>query len=228
MNTMAYILDPSGNKMINVIDKYALYSLREGVDTANLTMNTHLDKYDQSNLNDAIDFLLNSVDDELEKRLLQSSFDGYSFAPYWFRLVHLVYIQIRLGQIPMDSNEFVAATQAAKLQAEDQPAAISPPRPTGPCPLCTPQSSAAVVTTRSQDHVYLPSMNRSTDQVRHAEYEATAMDAHAVVIHGHRFHHSTVMTALDTHAQVSHAATVNAIAAHDGHVNAGNSQYNDI
>ena len=38
-----------------------------------------------------------------------------------------------------------------------------------------------------------------------AEYEATAMDAHAVVIHGHRFHHSTVMTALDTHAQVSHS-----------------------
>ena len=75
---------------------------------------------------------------------------------------------------------------------------------------------------------YLPSMNRSTDQVRHAEYEATAMDAYAVIIHGHRFHHSTVMTALDTHAQVSHAAVVDAIAAHDGHVNAGNIHYNDI
>ena len=73
-----------------------------------------------------------------------------------------------------------------------------------------------------------PAMNRSTDQVRHAEYKVTAMDAHAVVIHGHRFHHSTVMTALDTHAQVSHAAAVDAIAALDGHVNAGNIQYNDI
>ena len=83
-------------------------------------------------------------------------------------------------------------------------------------------------TTRNQDHVCLPSMNRPTDQVRHAEHEATAMDAHAVVIHGHRFHHSTVMTALDAHSQVSHAAAVDAIAAHDGHVNAGNINYNDI
>ena len=90
MDTIVYIPDPSGNKMINIIDKYALYSLRKGVDTANLVMDTHFDKYNKSNSNDAVDFLLNSVDDELEKRLSQTSFDEYSFAAYWFRLVHLV------------------------------------------------------------------------------------------------------------------------------------------
>ena len=90
MDTIAYIPDPSKTKMINVIDKYALYSLREGVETANETMKVSFDKYDKANSNDAIDFLLNSIDDELEKRLSQSSFDEYSFAAYWFRLVHLV------------------------------------------------------------------------------------------------------------------------------------------
>ena len=46
MDTIAYIPDPTGNKMINMIDKYALYSLPEGAETANKTMNTSFDKYD--------------------------------------------------------------------------------------------------------------------------------------------------------------------------------------
>ena len=70
-------------------------------------------------------------------------------------------------------------------------------------------------------------MNRPTDQVRHAEYMATAMDALAVEIQGHRFHHSAVIAALDAHADVAHWAAVNEIANHDGHGNAGNVNFND-
>ena len=62
---------------------------------------------------------------------------------------------------------------------------------------------------------------------RHAEYMATAMDSFAVEIQGHRFHHATVTAALDQHANLAHGVVVNAIAAHDGHSNAGNVNFND-
>ena len=71
--------------------------------------------------------------------------------------------------------------------------------------------------TRAQDNIYLPSMSRPTDQVRHAEYMADAMDSIPVQIGNHRFHHERVVDALDRHAERSHQYATDAIAEHDGH-----------
>ena len=71
--------------------------------------------------------------------------------------------------------------------------------------------------TRDHDHVYVPAMSRPTDQIRHAEYMADAMDAVPVTINGNRFHHSEIIQALDEHAARAHEFAANAIAEHDGH-----------
>jgi hypothetical protein len=72
-------------------------------------------------------------------------------------------------------------------------------------------------TTRNNDHIYLASMSRPTDQVRHAECVADAVDSIPVIIDGHRFHHEKIIQALDVHAERAHEFATNAIAEHDGH-----------
>ena len=79
--------------------------------------------------------------------------------------------------------------------------------------------------TRDCDNIYLLGANRPTDQIRHAEFHASAMDSIPVIIDGHRFHFSKVAQALEVHAAHSHARSLDAIAAADGHGNAANVGY---
>ena len=90
MDTICYVQDPTdSDQMINVIDKYARYSLRDGIDAGNDAMNL-FDQYDTANSKDAIEFLLNSLDDDLEKKLSGYNTEGYSFVAYWFRFIHCI------------------------------------------------------------------------------------------------------------------------------------------
>lgn len=82
------------------------------------------------------------------------------------------------------------------------------------------QVRRSTATTRPSDVIYLPATSRPTDQVRIAEYMATAMNDVPVIIHGHRIHHETIMNALDAHAQACHAMASNAMSMHDTNTSA--------
>ena len=71
--------------------------------------------------------------------------------------------------------------------------------------------------TRDHDQLYIPAMSHPTDQIRHAEYMADALDAVPVMINGNRFHHSDIIKALDDHAARAHEFAVDAVAEPDGH-----------
>ena len=87
----------------------------------------------------------------------------------------------------------------------------------GPITLAHLQIQRRDGTTRNHDDIYLPAMSRPTDQVRHAEYMAHAMDKIPVNIQGHHFHHSTILAALDVHAASAHKLATDHMANHDGH-----------
>ena len=58
--------------MVSVIEHHALFQLKDGVKEAQETANKHFDEYDHTNQKDARKFLLNSVDEHLEKQLYEN------------------------------------------------------------------------------------------------------------------------------------------------------------
>jgi len=85
----------------------------------------------------------------------------------------------------------------------------------GPITLQTLRVGQRDQTSRPNDPVYVASHNRASNQIRLTEYMARAMDGTPVTIHGNRFHHSTVIAALNAHASTAHVLSTNSVCTHD-------------
>ena len=92
MDTITYLEDPATpTQVVSVIDHHARFEVKAGVRAANLLKtNNTWDGYDLDNIREAKDFLLNSIDDDLEKQLYEVCDDEDTFAAYWLRLIHIV------------------------------------------------------------------------------------------------------------------------------------------
>ena len=73
LDTIAYLSHPKEtNTVVSVIKHHALFQLKDGVKMAEETAKKHFDAYDDANQKDARKFLLNSVDEHLEKQLYEN------------------------------------------------------------------------------------------------------------------------------------------------------------
>ena len=64
--------------------------MEEGQESGEDIMKLHYDEYDLNNVQDAKDFVYNSVDDELKKQLLENCTKDCSFVTYWLELMHVL------------------------------------------------------------------------------------------------------------------------------------------
>ena len=97
LDTITYMPDPTDKetkeekaKVVSVITDHARFNLKQGVKKANEIMEKHFDAYDIANVRDAKEFLLNSIDADLETQLYENCTDEDSFCAYWFNLIHIV------------------------------------------------------------------------------------------------------------------------------------------
>ena len=67
---------------MSVIEHHALFQLKDGVAEAAKTAKDHFDAYDHANQKDARKFLLNSVDEHLEKQLYENCNSDDTFVAY--------------------------------------------------------------------------------------------------------------------------------------------------
>jgi len=90
LDTITYMTDPADEKLlISVVDSHSRFTAKEGLTKASI-MKTLWDSYDMANISDAKQFLLNSIDADLEQQLYEVSEDSDSFIAMWFRLIHII------------------------------------------------------------------------------------------------------------------------------------------
>ena len=90
MDTITYLEDPqSSNEMVSVISDHAKFSRS----TAKADESTRIglyDRYDQSNMKDAKEFLMDSLDPSLEKLMYERVPPNGTFIEHWMELMHMV------------------------------------------------------------------------------------------------------------------------------------------
>ena len=90
LDTITYLSDPTDPKeVVSVITEHARFNVKDGVKLGN-DMTQQYDSYDHENVRDAKQFLLNSVDEELETQLYENCKDDDSFIALWMNLTHIV------------------------------------------------------------------------------------------------------------------------------------------
>ena len=91
LDTIAYVTSPSDkNKVVSVIEEHGLFTLKEGCKAGNESKARHFDSYSLENDQDAKEFLMKSVDEDLETELYNDTDDDDSFVALWFSLIHVV------------------------------------------------------------------------------------------------------------------------------------------
>ena len=72
LDTITYVPSPSDPaQVVSVIDNHALFNLKEGSLSGNNIKDTEFDSYSFDNDHEAKEFLMHSLDEELETQLLQ-------------------------------------------------------------------------------------------------------------------------------------------------------------
>ena len=91
LDTNAYLKDPGdSSKVILIIMEHGRFNHTKACKEANDTALLFHDEYDHANDRDAKKFLLNSLDDDLTKQLLEMVYKKDCFAMYWLELMHIV------------------------------------------------------------------------------------------------------------------------------------------
>ncbi len=93
MDTIAYLQDPTdSSKVVSVVDHHALFPTKEGAQKGKdqKDHSTKYDRYCHDNDRDAREFLINSLDEDLEKQIYENCSDEDSFITVWFNLINLV------------------------------------------------------------------------------------------------------------------------------------------
>ena len=91
LDTITYVPSPSDPaQVVSVIDSHALFNLKEGSVLGNNIKDTEFDSYSFDNDREAKEFLMASLDPELETQLLQDCNDDDSFVAVWLTLIHIV------------------------------------------------------------------------------------------------------------------------------------------
>ena len=91
LDTITYLSHPKDKTtVVSVIEHHALFQLKDGVMEAAAIANAHFDTYDQANQKDAKKFLLNAVDEHLEKQLYENCNSDDTFVAYWLNLMRIV------------------------------------------------------------------------------------------------------------------------------------------
>ena len=92
MTPVSYLPSPADpTKLIDVIDKHGwFHDLDKSIETANKVAEDHFDKYSAENSKDAISLLYNSIDEDLEQQLYESSEATNSFAAHWLNLMYII------------------------------------------------------------------------------------------------------------------------------------------
>ena len=93
MDTIAYLQSPTDpNKVVSVVEHHALFSPKDGAKLGNdqkVDPNKY-DRYCHDNDRHAKEFLIDSLDEELEKQIYENCDDEDSFITVWFNLINLV------------------------------------------------------------------------------------------------------------------------------------------
>ena len=91
LDTIAYFQDPANPKAnAYVITDHGRFDYKEDTQKANERASKHFDKFDFQNDRDAKEFLLNSVDEDLEKQLYENCDKQDCFIAYWLELIHII------------------------------------------------------------------------------------------------------------------------------------------
>ena len=90
LDTITYVPDPADpRKVISVVTEHGRLNLKEGIESGNQVAMLYYDTYDFANMEDSKQFLLNSVDEDLEKQLYENCKDNDSFVAYWLHLINI-------------------------------------------------------------------------------------------------------------------------------------------
>ena len=91
MDTITYVTSPTDAKqVVSIIDHHGLFTLDEGCKAGNDLKTNHFDLYCLDNDNNAKDFLIASVDADIEEQLLDDCDEEDSFVAMWLNLIHIV------------------------------------------------------------------------------------------------------------------------------------------
>ena len=91
LDTVTYVPNPSSStEVVSIINQHGLYTLKDGSALGNRIKEREFDSYCHDNDRDAKDFVLNSVDEELESQLYQDCQEEDSFVAMWLTLIHIV------------------------------------------------------------------------------------------------------------------------------------------
>ena len=91
LDTITYLKDQGdASKVISVVSNHGRFNHSKACKEANDVALIHFDEYDQANQKDAIKFLLNSLDTDLRKQLLESVYKEDCFIVYWLTLMRIV------------------------------------------------------------------------------------------------------------------------------------------
>ena len=92
MGTVAWLPSPADpSKMMNIIDQHGwFHDISANTKLANQIAEDKFDKYLVANSKDAISLLYNSIDDDLEQQLYESSEPEDCFAAHWLNLMYII------------------------------------------------------------------------------------------------------------------------------------------
>ena len=91
LDSITYVPDPvDATKMISVITTHARFNFKEVMKEGNTIMENHFDSYSIANVEDAKEFLMNSIDEDLEKQLYENCANEDSFVTIWMNLIHVI------------------------------------------------------------------------------------------------------------------------------------------
>ena len=95
MDAISYIPSPNQQDMACIITEHARYTIEEAMNREAIQVGQY-DDYDNANIKDAIKFLLNSLDEDLETQMYENCPEESSFIKHWMNLMLLV------GSVSMD------------------------------------------------------------------------------------------------------------------------------
>ena len=93
LDTITYLQHPNrAGEVVCVINQHALFTMQEGVKLGNDRKKdgTSYDTYCMENDQDAKEFLINSMDEDLERQLYENCNEQDSFIAMWFNLINIV------------------------------------------------------------------------------------------------------------------------------------------
>ena len=92
LDTPTYIEDPSAyGQLVSVVSDHGKFTYEDGKAKAKFNLK-YFDEYMHSCSKDAIEVLLDSVDDKIHKQLYQSCTDKDPFVTYWLRFIKVINI----------------------------------------------------------------------------------------------------------------------------------------